>query len=84
MVRLQAEGVYPAAFSAIRAPVIMLHGTHDPHPGRMICMPISGNYVPHVEYREWARCGHEPWLEKAVHEDFFSTLGGWLSAHASA
>ena len=32
MVRLQQEGVYPGAFSAIDAPVLMLHGSYDPHP----------------------------------------------------
>jgi hypothetical protein len=36
MIRLQDHGVYPAAFSAIRSPVLMLHGAVDPHPGRMI------------------------------------------------
>jgi pimeloyl-ACP methyl ester carboxylesterase len=30
MVRLQAEGIYPAAFTAIRVPVLMIHGTYDP------------------------------------------------------
>ena len=36
MMRLQREGVYPAAFEAIHVPVLMLHGTEDPHPGQMI------------------------------------------------
>ena len=83
MIRLQMEGVYPADFSAIRRPVVMLHGVYDPHPGRMIYANLR-QHVPSIEYREWARCGHEPWLERAVREDFFSTLAGWLSAHASS
>jgi pimeloyl-ACP methyl ester carboxylesterase len=36
MLRLQAEGVYPAAFAAIKVPVLMVHGAFDPHPGRLI------------------------------------------------
>jgi pimeloyl-ACP methyl ester carboxylesterase len=36
MLRLQAAGVYPAAFSAIDLPVLMLHGAEDPHPGALI------------------------------------------------
>ena len=36
MLRLQAEGVYPAAFESIDVPVLMLHGAVDPHPGPMI------------------------------------------------
>ncbi|MCL4401125.1 MAG: alpha/beta hydrolase, partial [Acidobacteria bacterium] len=32
MLRLQSEGVYPAAFAGIRSAVLMLHGAFDPHP----------------------------------------------------
>ena len=30
MMRLQDQGVYPTAFSAVTSPAIMLHGTYDP------------------------------------------------------
>jgi pimeloyl-ACP methyl ester carboxylesterase len=79
MLRLQREGVYPAAFAAIRGPAIMLHGAADPHPGRMILASLKP-YIPQLEYREWERCGHYPWLEKAVREEFFACLREWLSA----
>jgi pimeloyl-ACP methyl ester carboxylesterase len=79
MLRLQQEGVYPAAFSAIRGPAIMLHGAMDPHPGRMILASLKP-YIPQLEYREWERCGHYPWLEKPVREEFFAELIGWLVA----
>ena len=78
MLRLQREGVYPAAFAAIRSPVIMLHGAVDPHPGRMIFASLKP-YIPQLEYREWDRCGHYPWLEKAAREEFFAELKEWLS-----
>jgi pimeloyl-ACP methyl ester carboxylesterase len=29
MLRLQTEGIYPAAFAAIKVPVLMMHGTFD-------------------------------------------------------
>ncbi len=77
MVRLQAEGVYPAAFRAITSPVLMLHGTHDPHPGRMIRDSILP-FIPRLEYREFERCGHSPWLERAVREEFLTVLREWL------
>ena len=80
MVRLQEEGVYPAAFSAIQAPVIMLHGAVDPHPGRMIRASLEP-HLPQLEYREWERCGHYPWLERAVCDQFFSVLREWLARH---
>lgn len=76
--RLQEEGVYPAAFAAIDAPVLMLHGAADPHPGRMIRASLEP-HLSQLEYREWERCGHYPWLEKAVRDEFFAVLRGWLA-----
>ena len=83
MIRLQVEGVYPAAFSAILSPVVMLHGDYDPHPGRMIYANLR-DYVPQMEYRELLKCGHEPWRETTVREEFCVALGGWLKSHASS
>ncbi|UCF68908.1 MAG: alpha/beta hydrolase [Acidobacteriota bacterium] len=77
MLRLQDQGVYPAAFSAINAPVLMLHGTEDPHPGQMIRASLAP-YIRQLEYLEWERCGHYPWLERAVRERFFAVLRNWL------
>jgi pimeloyl-ACP methyl ester carboxylesterase len=77
MMRLQEEGVCPAAFGAIDVPVIMLHGAFDSHPGRMIDATLRA-YMPQLEYREWERCGHYPWLEKAVRSEFFACLRDWI------
>jgi pimeloyl-ACP methyl ester carboxylesterase len=73
MIRLQKEGVYPAALAAIEAPVLMLHGAADPHPGPLIRASLAP-YLAQLEYREWELCGHYPWLEKAVREEFFDVL----------
>ena len=78
MMRLQREGVYPAAFAAITSPVLMLHGSYDPHPGKMIRDSLVP-YLPEFEYREFERCGHSPWIERFAREDFFATLRSWLS-----
>jgi pimeloyl-ACP methyl ester carboxylesterase len=83
MVRLQAEGVYPAAFAAIEAPVLMLHGAVDPHPGRMIRASLEPHLLQ-LEYVEWERCGHYPWLERAVREEFFAVLRSWLARQFAA
>ena len=80
MVRLQEEGVYPTAFAAIDGPVLMLHGTVDPHPGQMIRASLEP-HVPQLEYREWEQCGHYPWREKAVADQFHHTLRDWLVGH---
>lgn len=77
MVRLQGEGVYPAAFAAIESPALMLHGAADPHPGDMIRASLAP-YIRQLEYREWERCGHYPWLEKYVREEFLAVLRKWL------
>ena len=79
MVRLQNDGVYPSAFAVIKAPVLMLHGAVDPHPGQMIRASLDP-YIPQLEYREWERCGHYPWLEKATRDEFFSALRAWLAS----
>jgi pimeloyl-ACP methyl ester carboxylesterase len=78
MIRLQEQGVYPAAFAAIRSPVLMLHGAADPHPGELIRASLAP-HLPQLEYYEWARCGHYPWLERDVRDDFFAVLRRWLS-----
>jgi pimeloyl-ACP methyl ester carboxylesterase len=77
IMRLQNEGKYPAAFAEIHVPVIMLHGAFDPHPGRMIEAGLK-QYMPQLEYVEWEKCGHYPWLEKAARDEFYATLRQWL------
>jgi pimeloyl-ACP methyl ester carboxylesterase len=77
MIRQQEAGLYPAAFAAIESPVLMLHGALDPHPGAMIRDGLRP-YLPQLEYREWDRCGHYPWIERTVRDDFFQVLHEWL------
>ena len=80
MRRLQDDGTYPNAFAAIESPVLMVHGQYDPHPGKMIrdsLLPI----IPQLEYREFERCGHSPWVEKSSRELFFSGICEWLEEH---
>lgn len=82
MMRLQKEGYYPAAFAAIRSPVLMLHGAYDPHPGGMIRDSLLP-YIPHLEFHQWERCGHSPWEEPEVRDEFFATLKEWLERWAT-
>lgn len=80
MLRLQAEGVYPEAFVRVKSPVLMMHGDHDPHPGRMI-EAVLRRHMPQLEYRELARCGHSPWNERHARDEFFAVLRSWLFRH---
>lgn len=79
MVRRQADGTYPAAFTAFDGPVLMLHGDHDPHPGPMIrdsLFPV----LPQLQFIELERCGHYPWRERGAREAFFGFLVPWLAS----
>jgi len=77
MMRLQRSGVYPAAFTRVSEPVLMLHGDLDPHPGVMIRDSLLAA-MPQLEYLELARCGHYPWLERYARDEFFAALTAWL------
>jgi pimeloyl-ACP methyl ester carboxylesterase len=79
MVRLQEAGIYPAAFARIRAPVLMLHGAVDPHPGMLIRAGLAP-HLPQLQYIEWERCGHYPWLERWARDEFIAVLRRWLLA----
>jgi pimeloyl-ACP methyl ester carboxylesterase len=79
MLRLQNEGVYPAAFRAVTCPVLMLHGENDPHPGRRTSEDLR-RFIPQLEYRELPRCGHSPWLERQARDEFFAVLSEWVAA----
>jgi len=81
VLRLQAEGVEPAAFAAITCPVLMLHGADDPHPGRAT-FELLRRFVPQLQYRGLSRCGHRPWGERHGREPFVAALREWLAGSA--
>ena len=80
MLRCQSAGLYPTAFTAITSPVLMLHGDHDPHPGRLIRDSLCP-FIPHLKYHELRRCGHRPWLERCARAEFFAILRRFLLGH---
>lgn len=80
VLRLQADGVEPARFAAISAPVLMLHGAQDPHPGAATADVLRAS-IPHLDYRQFDRCGHTPWLECHGRKPFLTALRAWLAAH---
>ncbi len=81
VLRLQSEGIEPASFARIRAPVLMVHGDHDPHPGTETAQTL-GPYLPQLERIELARCGHEPWRERHARVELQRILLDWLRRHA--
>lgn len=77
MVRCQEAGIYPQSFVAVSVPAIMLHGAYDPHPGPMIRDNLR-QFMPHLEYRQFEWCGHEPEVEKHARDEFFAVMIDWL------
>lgn len=73
VLRLQEEGVEPARFASITAPVVMLHGAQDPHPGREVYEDLRP-HVKRLEYVEFENCGHAPWGERRARTAFFEAL----------
>lgn len=57
--------------------VLMLHGRDDPHPGKAT-RDLLAESIPHIEYIEYERCGHEPWLERHAKKPFLDDLKTWL------
>lgn len=79
--RLQADGIEPAAFAAIRAPVIMFAGRQDAHPGRQVFATLRP-WLPQLKLVELDACGHEPWRERAARGPFLGQLGSWLEVQS--
>ena len=77
MLRCQQAGLYPQSFAAVAAPAIMLHGAYDPHPGPMIRDTLR-QYMPHLEYHQFEKCGHEPEIETHARDEFFAVMSDWL------
>ena len=79
MLHCQEKGIYPQSFVSIGCSVIMLHGAYDPHPGKAIRDDLR-QYMPQLEYREFDKCGHAPWIEKYAKDDFFDEMRNWIES----
>ena len=78
VISLQERGIQPAEFARIKAPVTMIHGDEDPHPGLLIYKSLV-TFIQHLQYREVPKCGHTPWIERAAKDQFFQILMECLS-----
>jgi pimeloyl-ACP methyl ester carboxylesterase len=38
-------------------------------------------YIPHLEYQEFDKCGHRPWVEKHARDRFLAEARSWLEQH---
>jgi pimeloyl-ACP methyl ester carboxylesterase len=75
---MRRSGALVRALRQVRAPVVILHGTADPHPLQGVVEPLRRTGVePRVVVLE--RCGHDPWRERYARDQFFTELRKELS-----
>lgn len=76
---MRADGLLLDTISAIRCPVLAIHGKEDPHPYEGVRGPLS-KHVKDFTMVLLDRCGHSPWREQYAHEAFFQILRGAIHA----
>lgn len=59
--------------SKIQCQVVAIHGDYDPHPFEGVLEPLS-KLLNNFKFILLERCGHKPWIEKAVKERFYEIL----------
>lgn len=70
---LRRSGELVAMGTAIRCPVVGIHGDYDPHPAEGVEEPLS-LVVSDFRFVLLRRCGHLPWLERQARDEFFRLL----------
>ena len=64
--------------SKITCPVVAFHGDYDPHPAEGVREPLE-RVLKHFRFVLLEDCGHYPWLEKAVKDEFYARLEAELN-----
>ena len=57
----------------IQCPVVAIHGNYDPHPPEGVKGPLSRT-LRDFRFILLEKCGHRPWLEKAVRDRLYDIL----------
>ncbi len=67
---MRQSGALLNAVSAIRCPVLAIHGDYDPRPSEGVQIPLQAA-LPSAQFVQLARCGHKPWQEIHAKDDFY-------------
>jgi pimeloyl-ACP methyl ester carboxylesterase len=67
------EGKLLDLVSAIRCPVVAIHGDYDPHPADGVRIPLESR-LPDFRLVLLSHCGHAPWRERQAKADFYQLL----------
>lgn len=76
---MRRTGALLRAVSAIRCPVSVIHGGHDPHPAAGVIEPLRA-VLPDPRFVLLKRCGHTPWIERHARGPFFRALREEIAA----
>lgn len=67
---MRKAGALLDALSAIKCPVVAIHGDYDPRPSEGVKLPLQ-TALPSAEFIEIERCGHKPWQETYAKDEFY-------------
>jgi pimeloyl-ACP methyl ester carboxylesterase len=59
--------------TAVRCPVLAIHGDYDPHLAEGVQEPLS-RVLKDFRFILLEKCGHEPWIEKFAKDKFYEIL----------
>jgi len=67
---MRKSGALLDAVSAIRCPVVAIHGDYDPRPWQGVQVPLQAA-LPSADFVLLERCGHKPWQEVFAKAEFY-------------
>lgn len=70
---LRKSGALLELGKRIACPVVTIHGDYDPHPYQGVKEPLS-RVLKDFKFVLLEKCGHRPWIEKAIKDRFYSIL----------
>ncbi|MDD5402210.1 MAG: alpha/beta hydrolase [Dehalococcoidales bacterium] len=81
--KLRSTGELLELGLSIQCPVVAIHGSYDPHPPEGIREPLS-RILRSFKFILLKKCGHYPWLERNVRDDFYRTLRNEIGLSANS
>ncbi|WP_299555451.1 alpha/beta hydrolase [uncultured Tateyamaria sp.] len=70
---MRKSGALLQALSAIRCPVVALHGDYDPRPAEGVRLPLQAA-LPAATFTLLEHCGHKPWQEVHASAPFYRAV----------
>ena len=71
--KMRSSGELLQLGEKIRCPVVAIHGEYDPHPAAGVQEPLDRK-IKDFRFIILERCGHHPWLERQVKQNFYDAL----------